>query len=747
MARTIAPTTARSAANTLPPLTDPLTTPRATRLTGRKLRPQPFRPEAGQPNEADGVPLSRLGRRFREVFAAAHDIDESDVDLGLVRLVESLSADNDHNVNGLAAPQVKRTEHGTLTQVRFMANTPMLMPWLANGRSLRRMGNELRGSTRIVTEASDHSTLALPVMEVSGPDAVLELIAAQRRVLGLESYSSARPLKRDRIDSIVQFGVLDPPDVVLTQLVSPSAGTAWVPQAAEGAQRYFSAMLAMEALANRNVARVASRRWYDRGTPRLRDLEPNDLRAQEEALLYSSTAAAGYFPPPADQAAWMERADGIPGAVAFQLLRTTEINLVIAVHPDPVVTADFPNPAAETIQEMIRGYHMPGKAKDAWEDADLNGLIAIGAIDDFAGAHRITSDERAAWFGEEFLPWAGPAAADDGTPGNRLVAITKMLAALTAQDGLEPVDGEKASHDIVNRYAKLNGRRHHADDRAKVAAAQAIVALDMLQSSWANTLQAALFGLFHSGWFWRTSAHEGHWPRLITTPVDELAAAARRAREAHADDPEYDASAEQRALAALGGVALMLNPALIAERKALSRTGLGGGGKATNVRASDPAVLLRNMARDAAGIDELEDAILALTGSANPTMPTDRRDDQPLTDAYLRGRWLGGEDESEESPFNEFSRRIGLLRDAILESQETAKALRAAKAGHMLGLEEPSEEEAADRDDAHLWDELLYEAIGVVPETADDAIAALQDLSDFFHTGKAYARAASRSSR
>lgn len=741
-------TAAKTSAASLRPLTDPEFAPPPARLHDRKLLPATFRPEAGRPQEADGAPLSRFGGRFREVFAAAHGIEPSDVDLGIVRQIEALSADHDRNLASLAVPQVKRTEHGTLTQVRMVVNTPLLFPWLLNGRALRRMGGELKGAVRLVTEATDHPVLRLPVMEVAGAGDVRNIVDAQRRLLGLDNYTTAPGPKKDRIDSIVQFGVLDPPDVVLTHVVSET-GAAWIPQAAEGAQRLFSALLAMDVLANRDVSAVATDHWLRQGDARLRDFNPSDLRILEDSLKFSATAAAAYFPG-RDQGTWLSTvAESTPAAVAFQLLRTMEINLVVAVDPDPIVTREFKNPVSETIQEMIRGYHMPGKAKDAWNEADINGMIAIGAIDEFAALNRINPEERSAWLGEVVAPWSGASMDEAGRPGNRLVAVTKMIASLTAEGALSPAEAagdRRDSLSVVNQHLRLNGRRVHADDRAKVAAAQAIVALEMYRDGWENTLQAALFGAFRSSWFWKTSDHAGNWTEMLLMPVADLADAARRERN-ELEDGEH-AGPAQRALAALGGVALMTNPGLIKAQEALTRTGLGGGGKATSVRASDPGVLLKTMVQHEEGINQLEDAIAALVASAEPTIPIDRETGERLSDFYLRARWLGSDQDVPDNPFTEFARQLVELIDQLELDTQAAAALRTILPGELIGgTRSASDEGGSGVDDGDLWGDPLYETVGIEETAADKAIGLLRELSDFFHTGKAYAKAAGRASR
>lgn len=724
---------AKSSSVVLAPLADPKLAPPASRIEDRQLKPEPFKPEAGQPDEADGFGLSRFGARFRTVFAGAHNVDEADVDLGLVRHVEALNANTERNLAALSASQYKRTEHGSLEYVRLTVNTPLLMPWLLNGRALRRMGAALRGATKIVTAAADHKTYSLPTMAVAGPDTVLEIVAAQRRLLGLENYSASgkKKEKRARVDSIVQYGVLEQPDVVLVQLQS-EGGNAWVAQAAEGAQRLFSALLAMDQLANRSVTTVATDHWF--AADRLGDFTADDLIRLANDLKYGTTAAAGYFPA-RDVKAWLENtAETNAAAVAFQLLRTMEINLVIAVHPDPAVTADEPHPVASTVQEMIRSYHVPGKAKDQWALADVQGLIAIGAIDELVEGGRVSADSRSYWLGEQLAEWSQPGEEDAiGRLGN----TARLIATLTTQGG---APGTSVSQDdsihIVNRHLRLNGMRVHADDRARVAASQAVIALGEQDSGRENGLAAALHGTFNSPWFWKTIEHSGGpWTSLLDTPLTELVAKARAEAKAAAGNIEKSGPA-QRALAALGGIALMANPGLLENDKALSKTGRGGGGKATDVKASDPHAVLTKMVQDDRGIDQLRDAIAVLTLNDQTSIPIDQVDDEPLEDFYLRRMWLGETTDHSNNPHTEFARRIQILAEAIFENAAEADRLRTQTESEIIGDERGEVE-----------NEALYDLIGVNEETADKVVPLVQELNEFFTTGKALARAAARAAR
>jgi hypothetical protein len=741
--------TSRSGAGLLGPISNPDLWPPASRIAERELLPMPFTPESGRPMEADGAPLSKFGWRFREVLAKAQGIDEAQVDLGIIRLVEALNADTNRNLAGLSAPYTKRTEHGLIRQVRLVVNTPLLFPWFANGRSLSKMGRELAGSAKVVTRAFDHEPpLRLPIMKVESADAVLALVSAQRKLLKLDSIASAEKFqgKRDRIESIVQFGVLAPPDVVATQLVSPD-GSAWIAEVAEGAQRLFSSLVGLDVIAERNTAEVATDAWFTDGHRRLRDLAPADLVRLETSLKYPASAAAGYFPGP-NIPRWLEQtADKNPAAVAFQLMRTMEVNFIIGVEPDPIVTKGDAHPVAATLQELIRSYHVNGKAKDQWGQGEVDSLVAIGAIDDLTERNFISESERSHWLGETTLPWNGEYVRDDGSSENRLLSVARLMAALTVEGNfLESSDpGASVLKDIVNHHLAENAVRVHPEERARVGAAQAIVALGYHGTGWEPTVQPALHAAFRSAWFWSPKDQSDHdcWASLLELPVGELAARAQSERLSNATTNTPDmAGSAQRAIAALGGIALMVNPGLLNAGTSLSRTGRGAGGQVQKVKASDPNVLLAKMVQNERGINQLESAISALIAGAETTTPQDRETGEQLEDLWLRSLWLGtGQPEKTDNPQNAFAQRLRALIDELTLNHAESEVLKEITSGEILELDRD------ESDDPSLWDDPLYELIGISEEAADVVLPLLQQLSEFFTTGKAYARAARRAQR
>ncbi|WP_449407123.1 hypothetical protein [Microbacterium maritypicum] len=738
---------ARPGAGLLRVLADDDLRPPASRIADRELRPVPFTPESGREDEADGAPLTKFGGRFREVFAEAQGIAQEEVDLGIVRLLEALNADTERNLAGLAAPLTKRTEHGIIRQVRLVVNTPMLLPWLSNGRALRKMGRELDGSAKVITRAVDHpGGLKLPAMHTEGPDSVLALVAAQRSILKLDSMASAEksPVKRGRIDSIAQFGVLSPPDVVATQLISAD-GSAWVAEVAEGAQRLFSSLLGLDTIAARSVSRVATEAWFTEGARRIRDLGPADLVRLETSLRFPGSAAAGFIPGP-NIGRWVEQvAESDPAAVAFQLMRTMEVNFVIGIEPDQAVMRGETQPVSATLQELVRSYHVFGKSKDPWEKEEVDGLVAIGAIDDLREADLITEGERSHWLGETSLPWNGEYEIEDGAPGNRLLSVTRLMAALTVDGDFLSAGATSGTviKDIVNRHLAENAVWVHPDQRARVASAQAISPLELAASGAETTVQSALHATFRSAWFWnqRHTAVGECWPTLLSLPLNELEARAQAEREARASAPDDNGPA-QLALAALGGVALMVNPGLLATDDSLSRTGRGAGGRRSSVKASDPNVILSRMVQSERGIRQLHDAVAALTAGSEPTLPLDRETREPLTDLWLRGLWLEpGAPEAPSSPKDVFLSRIAKLVFDLKLSYAESETLKEVTMGDLLGLERD------DDGDPALWSDFEYEVMGIPEDYADQALPLLQQLSEFFTTGKAFSRAASRAQR
>jgi hypothetical protein len=726
-------------------LEDPDTCPRVDQLIGRPLAPMPFSPEAGRPEETDGAPLTKFGGQLRETIARLQGLDPADVPLGLVRLGESLNASTEENLAGLARPVARYTEFGLLWSVPLIVNVPMLMPWIPNGRALRRIAAKLGHEFDVVTHAEDHRPpLSLPVMRVHDADQVLELMDTQRELLGLDAYSGDQ---RDLVDSIASNGVLEPPDVVPTLLTSED-GTAWTAQTAEGARRLFAAQLGMITISNRDVHGLATAHWHRRGT-RLRDLTPADLARLDEALTVPDSAASNFFPG-RDQATWIETtATRQPAAVAWQLMRTMRINLVLAVEPNRRTEDRFEHPVAATIQELIRRYHVNGKAKENWQQADVDGVAAISLIDTFREQGRISPEDRAVWLGQRDLAWDAPL---DGVgyEANRLASVVRLMAALTVPGATTAagVDGVE----LVKAVLRDNGVvRPGPFERARMAVAQALVPLRQNGSGYENQIAAALLALYRDGLLWKTQeGHEGgNWTTKLGLPVADLEAEARAELAARpvVRDAGKELGPAQRALGALGLTALIVNPAMLKGGTAVTRTGKGGGGRSgERVSAADPGRLLEHMLVDAHGVDQLVDAITALVAGRSPGKPADRDTNEELTDRSLRLEWLeaAGGSGTDENPSAAYLRMLTELVDrGLMKDKREADRLKRATAATILD----ADAEEDDEDDALFDLSKFYENIGIPAEIADRARDILRDLTDFFADGKANGRAAGRFGR
>lgn len=728
------PPTARRSTNSLFRIyDDPDYAPDPSQLRGRPLVPETFAPERGRDNEADGAPLSKFGAQFRTKFADYNGVDVDEVPLGLVRYVEALNAETDDNLAGLAHPVPRYTEYGVLWTFPMVVNTPLLIAWLINGRALRRLASKLKGEdVQVITTTSDHPELGLPIMRVQGADQVLELLNMQRELLDLDTYGTQN---KGFLDPLARQGVLNPPQIIPTELVAADGRTGWTAEAMEGARRTFGSQLLMNLLMRRSdAASLGTKHWMDDG---IRDLTPDDLRRLDKELLFSGTDAAGYFPG-RDTRDWIENAaHNDRAAVTWQLLRTMRVEFVLTVTPSDRTTTRFPNPVSATVQEFIRSQHVPNKSKRQWDLADVAGQAAITSIDRFEQEDLIPSTCRAVWLGQTDTSWDAPYRDADSST-NRLIETVRLFSTLTVRNAITTANGGDGLR-YVNDTLTDNAMPVSPKERARVAASQAVIVLEQGNTPWENALAATLEATFKDSMFWRGSELPGGlWTDLLGTPLDELAARAATelaTMDRAGDDPFGPA---QRALAALGAVALATNPELLVTGDALSRTGRGGGGQRARVSAADPPRLLDAMLRSQRGLEQLHDAIYALIAVLEPIIPADRQTGDQLTDIWLRRRWLGtGDTPDDEDPRDAYLR---ILREIVQKQQESADEvdrLRTATDKTILDPDvEPSDE-----------DELLFETIGVPEDLADQARTLLRGLEEFFVEGRAFGKTAARYGR
>lgn len=714
--------------------------PEPSQIFGRPYVPEAFVPEKGQPVQSDGAALTKFGAQFRVVFARYNGVTPDDVPLGLVRLAEALNAKTDLNLAGLANPIPKYTEYGVLWTVPLVVNTPMLLAWLINGRALRRLASRLKGAVKVVTTTVDHERFCLPAMNVQGPDQVLELLDMQRELLGFQRYTQEN---KPFLEPLTRQGVLTPAEIVFCRLTDADGGSAWTAQAMEGARRTFASQLIMSLLMGQgDASTLATQHWFE-GTAGLRDLQPKDLQGLGDELSFPETTAAGYFPG-RDVRAWF---DGVaatqPMAVAWQLLRTMRVNLVIAIDPSERTRRRYPQPVSSVVHEFIRTQHVPGKSKRQWEHADVAGQAAIAIIDRFDQENRIAATSRSRWLGESDTTWDAPY--EDGpSSSNRLIETTRLIAALTVQDALKKSGGADGLP-YVNETLTDNAMPVSPKERAHVAASQAVVVLGQSDSGRENALAATLESTFRHPMFWKAREHTqgDNWSDLIGTPLDDLAAqaASESAEQKRAGEQGHFGPA-QRALGALGAVALAANPEMLSHGTALSRTGRGGGGRHGAVSAADPPRLIDAMLRDQRGIDQLVDAVLALVAVRRPILPVHRETHEPLTDLGLRREWLDdprrGDDD--DDPVKSYLARLHDILKAHRESWDEAERLKIATTETIFDPDLPEDQRSPDA-------EVLFETVGVPPEIADEARTLLRDLEEFFVEGRAFGRTAARFGR
>ena len=732
-------TTRRTASPLFQLFDDPDRAPQSTQLLGRRLLPEPFVPERGRDAEADGAALSKFGAQFRVVFARLNRVAPEQVPLGLVRLAEALNADTDTNLAGLAHPVPKYTEYGVLWTVPLIVNTPLLLAWLINGRALRRLAARLKGAIKVVTTTTDHPQFSLPSMQIEDADQVLELVDVQRELLSFQRITSEN---RDFVGTIATQGVLTPPEIVFCELRATGGGSAWTAQAMEGARRTFAALLILSLFMGRgDAATLATQHWFS-GAGDMRDLTPQDLHVLDETLLFADTDAAGYFPG-RDPRVWLDNvAKHQPAAVAWQLLRTMRVNMVIAVDPTERSRQRYPQPVSAVVQEFIRSQHVPGKSKRQWDVADVAGQAAIAIIDRFDQEDRIAHGSRSVWLGETDTRWD---ALYEGasTSTNRLVEATRLIAALTTEGAITIATGQDGLR-YVNDTLRDNAMPVSPKERARVAASQAVVILDQSDSGRENALAATLESTFRDPMFWKTSEHSGgNWTALLGEPLETLATQASAESEAmRLARTDESFGPAQRALGALGAVALAANPEMLAKGDALSRTGRGGGGRKAKVSAADPPRLLAEMLRDQHGIDQLVDAILALVAVRQPIAPVDRHTGEKLTDLELRKVWLGdgrrpGDHEDPQQSYLDMLHEI-LKRQRL--SWDEAERLRTATTETIFEPDLPEDQRSEDA-------EVLFETIGVPADLAEEARTLLRSLEEFFVDGRAFGRAAARFGR
>lgn len=687
------------------------------------LAPPHFKPQRNGEILDDGEPITRLGERMRDAYASANDLDPSAVPDGLVRMVEALSGDDAANERTLTAVRPLRNRLGTVLVVPFVFLTPLVFPWLINGRAHQRMAKLIRGEQmKLLTAPRDQGLLGLPAIDVDSVEQVLAHYEAQRQILGIHEYSGA---ERDFVDDIAWNGILEEVIVTPTQLVNGGA-TSWTAQATDGARRVTTGHDLLRRTTGESPA-VFQRVWMDpsTGTRRLREVDAATVRRLHDEASFPR-AELPLMPSSGTDAAierWRQTIDGNDFVEIFQRVRTFRGLLVLSAKPN-----GLGEPAHQVLLEDVRARHIEGAQPKPWDDAAVRAQIAIGAVE---GLHRdgaLTDEQRDVALGNAAVPFR-----DRGrgtTPyRNGLVAIASLAGLLTVS----------AHEKAMNHHLRLNHQWPHPTKRARAAADQILVAVEREDHPRADQIASALAKLLDNPRVYRTKEHPDHadhtWPDLVDLDLDQLVEQAKEdlANPLPNNNPKVDVfRAPRRALGVLGGFALIVNPALVDHEypdgnkgAQLSQSGRGGRLRYSGphlpedadeawVGSADPSSVIAAMLKHPDGIAELAVAIRALTGPA-PEEPRHPDTGELMDDAYLRYRWLGGGEEREpldEAPLDRYHRLVAAFMDHLVRAQDGTREIR----------EFTDDDEAASQ--------LFYEH-GLTPEQIAEGKEVLADLQEF----------------
>ena len=687
-----------------------------------------FTPAEDQPPLSDGEAPTKLGARFRKQWAELNDLDEEDVDHGLIRDIEALSADHDANIRGLARPYRIRNHAGEQTVIRFTAHTPLVAAALINGRMLSRVGRQLAEDTPVLTTASGTHPL-VPALEVMDADHAYRISEAQQRVEMLRDYHKD---DQDFIDSLALEGVITAP-VVAPFYISDCHGNAgYLVQTDDGWRRLTASRGTISELLGVN-ADLTYKHWEnDDGTMTVRSHTADSIRRSLGWLRFVGSDKAKLLYPSSRNAksveTWMNYvADKNPEVRAFHRLRTVDIELVVAIRPRPG-KSNF-----DVFYIDMAGRHVPGLSAKDWDKASVEGVVAVRAIDTLRDGSFVDDSERAVWLGENSV-----GTKDDPGSGapfrNRLVAGTALMAALTTE-------GQVPGRRQVTRHALVeHGLPNHPDRAAAVAAAQAAVVFEVDGTAEVGQVTSTLMSLFKHASLWKDTSHPGddRWFDLIGESPDVMHDHALEEIGQKFDLLDKHAGAlgpYQRAMMALAGIAHITNPALISTGHSMTRTGRGG---RDNVMKSDPIVVLMRMVQTVDGLARCLAIITAAT-KATPIVPVDPITDEDMTETWLRRTYLDTDDaddveEAGEDPLDPESRWWADI-DNVLERADNLESIVTEMMNdrrvppELVGEDEEYDEEMAP---------LMFKRYGVPSEIAEKIVDAVDPVTKFANRGAAF---------
>ncbi len=642
-----------------------------------------FKPAADESPLDDGEAPTRLGARFRQLFAEVHGISEDAVPHGLIRYVEAMSADHDLNTNRMASSYEIRNHAGTQVVVRFRAHTPLVGGALINGRMLSRVGRKLKGLP-VVTTASDEVAYAPTINLVNG-DHPYRISQAQKEVEGLGNYQGS---DQDFIDSLALEGIVTAPVVALFRLADEEGREAFLSQTDDGWRRTTASRTALSELLGVD-ADLTYRHWRDAdGGFTIRSHDAESIRMTLEALRFDASRQSGLLFPNGRTAKsiglWRGGiADLNPDVRAFHRLRTVEIELVLAMRPLGGRTQ------FDVFYADMAGRHVPGLNAKDWSKASVEGVVAVRAIDSLVdGSHGVNAAERDAWLGIHDVPQEDT---PDATPfRNRVVAGTALLAALTT---------DTRRYAVTYQAVKEHGLAKSPKSAATVAAAQTIVVFHVDGSGQEGQVSSTLMSLLMHASLYAEDRHgSSPWYDLIHDDLGELHKGAIAEMEnpvATLDVKVGEFGPHQRALMALAGVAHITNPVLLEDDASFTRTGRGG---RDGVGKADPINILHKMVRSAEGLERCVEIVEA-AAAADPRVPVDAGTGEKMTETWLRRKYLAGPDDgggtsggASDDPLDGWDSDVNLLFELAEELQAMAKELEVREVDReLLGLEKGQE--------------------------------------------------------
>ncbi|MGH3697635.1 MAG: hypothetical protein ACRDRX_27265 [Pseudonocardiaceae bacterium] len=601
--------------------------------------------------EADGQPLSRFGARLRSTIANLGQLEAGDVPLGLIRVLEAASVDDEYNIRQLAQTQISRTGTGIMCGALLHLHSPLVEPSLINGRTLAWIQATMASAGKVaVLQAVDAETLRLPRLLVNSADQVLDQSDQARRRLGLIAYSGD---DREFIDDILLKGVKEPPLVVPFHIDAGEPESGWILEAVDGARRTTATHEILATLTGLD-ARLATRHWSTgKGEYSIRDMTAADVLKARQLLTFESGALTGLFPKAWGNSAkdhervtaWEQNiAAHSPAIRAAHRVRTYFAFVVL--HVEAFDATSHAHPSWHVVNDAVRQRHMPKAAAKQWQSQDVWALYAMDLIDALADRRVIGNDQREAFLNPAAVGFEDIFPVSAKRPyRNRLVAIADLAAKGCTGNTIE----------LANLVLANNQERRHSHERGQIIGAQARLMIGLHEEADGASIASTITSMCKDRLFYKVESHplSTKWTEVISKDPAELLTGAlgelRTRYNLSIDDRREVGSfgPHQRALGFLGGLALTISPALTSEDEHLTRTGRGGrGGRDATIGRHEPAVLLRTMMASDEGLTQLAVIVNSCT-LAEPVIPVDRAG-SPLTETKLRTDFLPKAGESKD---------------------------------------------------------------------------------------------------